>query len=320
MPPAREVISVHAGQCGAQLGGKFWEILCNEDRLGDSFGRTGDTSFGEQASGAYVPRAVFADITPASLDCLRAGPYGQVYRPENLVFSPHTSTFGENLHQEGLGGHEHAVYGAIRKEAERCESLQGFQLCHGLGGTTGSRLTSALLARIRDEYPKSSVLTRAPLLPCRHAALDYHHATAQELCEQMCSVDTLLCTADPARARCLAAAAVFRGASWHLHELEEQIVRMRDKSSSSYMPSMPANVKSWWCEWPPSQVKASATLIANSTAIQSVFRRVLEQLRSAKAEGHRHARPDETDGGEADMMKLLSVYEALDALPAADVL
>ena len=30
------------------------------------------------------------------------------------------------------------VMDAIRREAEECESLQGFQMCHSLGGGTGS--------------------------------------------------------------------------------------------------------------------------------------------------------------------------------------
>ena len=40
-----------------------------------------------------------------------------------------------------------------RREAEDCDQLQGFQLCHSLGGGTGSGLGTLMLAKIREEYP-----------------------------------------------------------------------------------------------------------------------------------------------------------------------
>ena len=38
----------------------------------------------------------------------------------------------------------------IRKEAEKCENLSGFQLCHSTSGGTGSGLGSLLLQRLKD--------------------------------------------------------------------------------------------------------------------------------------------------------------------------
>lgn len=41
---------------------------------------------------------------------------------------------------------------SVRKQAESCDSLQGFQLLHSLGGGTGSGLGSLILSKIREEY------------------------------------------------------------------------------------------------------------------------------------------------------------------------
>ena len=41
---------------------------------------------------------------------------------------------------------------AVRKEFEACDSPQGFQLCHSLGGGTGSGFGTLLLNRLREEY------------------------------------------------------------------------------------------------------------------------------------------------------------------------
>ena len=71
----REVISIHIGQAGVQMGNACWELYCMEhgikpdgqiqgesslDITDDSF----QTFFAETSSGTHVPRAVFADLEP----------------------------------------------------------------------------------------------------------------------------------------------------------------------------------------------------------------------------------------------------------------
>lgn len=46
-----------------------------------------------------------------------------------------------------------AVLDVVRKEAEGCDCLQGFQLTHSLGGGTGSGMGTLLISKIREEYP-----------------------------------------------------------------------------------------------------------------------------------------------------------------------
>jgi len=46
-----------------------------------------------------------------------------------------------------------SVLDVLRKEAEGCDCLQGFQLAHSLGGGTGSGLGTLLISKIREEYP-----------------------------------------------------------------------------------------------------------------------------------------------------------------------
>src|SRR3546814_4547405 len=44
-----------------------------------------------------------------------------------------------------------AVLEVLRREAEACDSLQGFQLTHSLGGGTGSGMGTLLLSKMREE-------------------------------------------------------------------------------------------------------------------------------------------------------------------------
>jgi len=36
--------------------------------------------------GKYVPRAILVDLEPGTMDSVRAGPFGQIFRPDNFVF------------------------------------------------------------------------------------------------------------------------------------------------------------------------------------------------------------------------------------------
>jgi hypothetical protein len=45
------------------------------------------------------------------------------------------------------------VLDVVRKEAESCDCLQGFQLTHSMGGGTGAGMGTLLISKIREEYP-----------------------------------------------------------------------------------------------------------------------------------------------------------------------
>merc|ERR1711927_57776 len=47
----------------------------------------------------------------------------------------------------------------VRKEAEGCDCLQGFQVTHSLGGGTGSGMGTLMISKIREEYPDRMKMT-----------------------------------------------------------------------------------------------------------------------------------------------------------------
>lgn len=47
----------------------------------------------------------------------------------------------------------------IRKEAESCDCIQGFQLTHSVGGGTGSGMGTLIISKIREEYPGRIIST-----------------------------------------------------------------------------------------------------------------------------------------------------------------
>ena len=51
------------------------------------------------------------------------------------------------------------VLDVVRKETERCDRLQGFQLCHSIGGGTGSGLGTLLISKLKEDYNDRIVAT-----------------------------------------------------------------------------------------------------------------------------------------------------------------
>ncbi|KAI3893529.1 hypothetical protein MKW92_048659, partial [Papaver armeniacum] len=100
------------------------------------------------------------DLEPGTMDSLRSGPYGQIFRPDNFVFgqSGAGNNWAKGHYTEGAELID-SVLDVVRKEAENCDCLQGFQVCHSLGGGTGSGMGTLLISKIREEYPDRMMLT-----------------------------------------------------------------------------------------------------------------------------------------------------------------
>ena len=94
------------------------------------------------------------DLEPGTMDSVRSGPFGQVFRPDNFVFgqSGAGNNWAKGHYTEGAELVD-SVLDVVRKEAESCDCLQGFQLTHSLGGGTGSGMGTLLISKIREEYP-----------------------------------------------------------------------------------------------------------------------------------------------------------------------
>ncbi len=94
----REIVHVQVGQCGNQIGAKFWEVVTEEHGLGadgrwDPNGPHSNALqldkinvyFNEAVSGKYVPRAVLVDLEPGVVDNIKANRLGKLFRPDNIV-------------------------------------------------------------------------------------------------------------------------------------------------------------------------------------------------------------------------------------------
>ncbi|XP_030648142.1 tubulin beta-4b chain isoform X9 [Chanos chanos] len=138
----REIVHLQAGQCGNQIGAKFWEVISDEHGIDPTGSYHGDSDlqldrinvyYNEATGGKYVPRAVLVDLEPGTMDSVRSGPFGQIFRPDNFVFgqSGAGNNWAKGHYTEGAELVD-SVLDVVRKEAESCDCLQGFQLTHSL--------------------------------------------------------------------------------------------------------------------------------------------------------------------------------------------
>ncbi|KAA3472198.1 tubulin alpha-3 chain-like [Gossypium australe] len=166
----REVISVHIGQAGIQVGNSCWELYCLEhgiqpDGMMPSEGNAGgnhdafSTFFSEAGSGKYVPRALFIDLEPTVMDEVRAGTYRQLFHPQQLISGKEdaANNFARGHYTAGRDIVE-VCLDRVRKLADNCTGLQGFLMFNAVGGGTGSGLGSLLLERLSVEYGKKPKL------------------------------------------------------------------------------------------------------------------------------------------------------------------
>ncbi|KAL0249550.1 hypothetical protein GEMRC1_004780 [Eukaryota sp. GEM-RC1] len=89
----REIVHIQAGQCGNQIGAKFWEVISDEHGIDPTGSYNGDSDlqlerinvyYNEATGGRYVPRAVLLDLEPGTMDSVRAGPLAKSSAPTTL--------------------------------------------------------------------------------------------------------------------------------------------------------------------------------------------------------------------------------------------
>ncbi len=313
------------------------------------------------------------------MDAVKSGPQGKLFRPDNFVWgqSGAGNNWAKGHYTEGAELIEQAL-DVIRKEAENCDLLQGFQICHSLGGGTGSGMGTLLISKIREEFPDRMMCTfsvmpspkvsdtvvepynatlsvhqlienadevmcidnealydicnktlklptpsysdlnnlvsqvmsgitcclrfpgqlnsdlrklavnlipfprlhffmvgYAPLTPGTSAG--YRQLTVQEITQQIFDAKNMMAASDPRNGRYLTASAVFRG-KVSTKEVDQQMLAVQNKNSNYFVEWIPNNIKTSVCDIAPQGQKVTATFVANSTAIQELFKRVSDQF------------------------------------------
>ncbi|TFY78432.1 hypothetical protein EWM64_g5578 [Hericium alpestre] len=149
----REVISVHVGQAGVQIGNACWELYTLEHGLSP------DGRVIEGARAATNAGSLYVDLEPGAIDAVKTGPYRSLFHPESMI------TGKEDAANNYARGHYtigkeliDITMDRLRRLSDNCSGLQGFFIFHSFGGGTGSGFGALLLERLSQDYGKKSKL------------------------------------------------------------------------------------------------------------------------------------------------------------------
>ncbi|KER21857.1 hypothetical protein T265_09922 [Opisthorchis viverrini] len=199
---AREVILIHIGQAGVQIGSALWELFCIEHRISadGQLNLSGPenqmtaaehvTSFFYEGQRTFTPRAIMVDLEPTVVDEIRTGPYRQLWKPTSLITGKEdaANNYGRGNCTIGKLKLDETME-SIRKLAEDSQNLAAFELVHSNSGGTGSGMTSLIIDHLCDEYGKrfkfstsifpSTMYSTSTVDP--YNALLHSHATMETL-------------------------------------------------------------------------------------------------------------------------------------------
>ncbi|VDM92952.1 unnamed protein product [Onchocerca ochengi] len=149
----REVISIHVGQAGVQIGNACWELYCLEHDIQPN-GMMLDEQIIDFEDDSY--NTFFAETIH---DEVRSGTYRTLFHPEQLI------TGKEDAANNYARGHYtigkeilNVCMDRIRRMSDMCDGLQGFLIFHSFGGGTGSGFSALLMERLSVDYGKKSKL------------------------------------------------------------------------------------------------------------------------------------------------------------------
>ncbi|KAL4827780.1 hypothetical protein H8958_004384 [Nasalis larvatus] len=123
----REIMLSQTPQCGNQIHTKFWEVISDEQTIDSAGTSHGDRDlqlerlnvyYNEARCGRSLTRAVLVDPEPGTVDSVRSGPFGWVFRPDD--------TFGQcGARNNWAKGHytegaelKASVMDVVKKESE----------------------------------------------------------------------------------------------------------------------------------------------------------------------------------------------------------
>merc|ERR1712118_626306 len=297
MGTMREVLCLHLGQGGVQIGNACWELFCLEHGIqpdgqmpsdktigggDDSF----NTFFSDTGAGKHVPRCIYLDLEPTVIDEVRTGTYRQLYHPEQLISGKEDAannyarghyTVGKEIVDLALD--------RLRKLADQCTGLQGFLVISSL--TASLRFDGALNVDVTEfqtnlvPYPRIHfmVSSYSPIISAEKA---YHESlSVAEITNSGFEPANMMTKCGPRHGKYMACCMMYRG-DVVPKDVNAAIATIKTKRPIQFVDWCPTGFKCGINYQPPTvvpggdlaKVMRAVCMISNSTAIAEVFSRI----------------------------------------------
>eukprot|EP00742_Colponemidia_sp_Colp-10_P008839 GILJ01009599.1.p1 GENE.GILJ01009599.1~~GILJ01009599.1.p1 ORF type:complete len:434 (+),score=41.07 GILJ01009599.1:58-1359(+) len=159
-------VVMQIGQCGNQLGEKFFHTLSEEishakpnvqDILENSYFIPPS-----KPGGVPIARAVLVDMEPKVVrNCLQGAARSGTWKYDNnssfCKQSGSANNWAHGFNTHGPACRE-SILECVRRQVEACDMFVGFQMMQSLAGGTGSGLGAFICEMLREEFPSASIL------------------------------------------------------------------------------------------------------------------------------------------------------------------
>ncbi|MHA1754950.1 MAG: hypothetical protein ACTSYR_05495 [Candidatus Odinarchaeia archaeon] len=164
--PGREILVLHVGQGGNQIGYNFWKTICDEHEIDiKTLQKKSDSSdivdyksvFLVESPDGFHPRALFIDLEPLAIEFLvKEKGLGSFFSEELMLLS---YSGAHNVWAIGYKMGKKLLPNLLEKIRSIVpDTLQGFIIIHTLGGGTGSGFGSLITETLKKEFPSKGVL------------------------------------------------------------------------------------------------------------------------------------------------------------------
>ena len=154
----RGIITLQVGQCGNQIGSRFWDLTLKEHAArgldDDSMLSFFDVTE-KQGEISIKARSLLIDMEESVIDKIMASELGPIF--DNSMQIKSTDGSGNNWavgHCEYGPQYEATLLKNVQTLMEACDSPQCFMLFHSIGGGTGSGLGTFALKTLNENYPE----------------------------------------------------------------------------------------------------------------------------------------------------------------------
>merc|ERR1719402_275772 len=104
-----------------------------------------------------IPRNLYVDLEETTIDCVKSGELSKLFNTNMLVSGKEdaANNFARGHYTVGKEKMDN-INEKVKTIVEACDNLQGFLMCHAVGGGTGSGLGMLILERLAVDYRKKS--------------------------------------------------------------------------------------------------------------------------------------------------------------------
>ena len=152
----REIITIQVGQCGNQIGWRFWDLALREHASRGILFDDAMSSFFlfDEKHQILKARALLIDTEQGVINQLLKSDVGELFDNTQLLneVSGAGNNWAQGFYDYGVN-YKDKILSQINNVLEQCDSPQCFLIAHSIGGGTGSGLGSYIVNLLGQNYP-----------------------------------------------------------------------------------------------------------------------------------------------------------------------